>query len=322
MAVGIEADDRDCEFVIHSHDEQLVDVGEVRMNYIRAGSPHSPALLLLPGQTSSWWDYEAAIALLEGSFEVFAVDLRGQGRSTWTPGRYTLDNVGNDLVRFIDRVIGRPAVVSGASSSGVIAAWLSAYSRPGQVRATICEDSPLFSGEISPACGPGLRQTVVDAIFESHARWLGPQWSVGDWKRASDAIAQAFPREVAHDAAFTLDSAGSSDHVPQNMVEYDPEWARAYRTGSASAACDHRHMLASAHAPMLYTHHFRRTYPPSGLFLGAATEEQVEFTGQLITDQGGQRFDYISLPDAHHSLHAAEPQQYVDILTTWLTEIS
>ena len=41
-------------------------------------------------------------------FEVFAVDLRGQGRSTRTPGRYTLDNMGNDLVRFIDTVIGRP----------------------------------------------------------------------------------------------------------------------------------------------------------------------------------------------------------------------
>ena len=41
-------------------------------------------------------------------FEVFAVDLRGQGRSTRTPGRYTLDNMGNDLVRLIDAVIRRP----------------------------------------------------------------------------------------------------------------------------------------------------------------------------------------------------------------------
>ena len=46
--------------------------------------------------------------LLAEHFQVFAVDLRGQGRSTRTPGRYTLDNMGNDLVRFIDVVIGRP----------------------------------------------------------------------------------------------------------------------------------------------------------------------------------------------------------------------
>ena len=42
--------------------------------------------------------------LLAEHFQVFAVDLRGQGRSTRTPGRYTLDNMGNDLVRFIDLV--------------------------------------------------------------------------------------------------------------------------------------------------------------------------------------------------------------------------
>ena len=53
-------------------------------------------------------------------FEVFAVDLRGQGRSTRTPGRYTLDNIGNDLVRFLDVVIGRPTIVSGLSSGGVL----------------------------------------------------------------------------------------------------------------------------------------------------------------------------------------------------------
>ena len=71
-------------------------------------TPPSPALLLIPGQTESWWGYEAAMPLLAEHFHVHAVDLRGQGRSTRTPGRYTLDNMGNDLVRFIDGVIGRP----------------------------------------------------------------------------------------------------------------------------------------------------------------------------------------------------------------------
>jgi hypothetical protein len=47
--------------------------------------------------------------LLADRHQAYAVDLRGQGRSTWTPGRYSLDLFGNDLVRFIDRVIGRPS---------------------------------------------------------------------------------------------------------------------------------------------------------------------------------------------------------------------
>jgi hypothetical protein len=36
-----------------------------------------PALLLVPGQSESWWGYEAAMGLLAKYFQVFAVDLRG-----------------------------------------------------------------------------------------------------------------------------------------------------------------------------------------------------------------------------------------------------
>jgi hypothetical protein len=51
--------------------------------------------------------------------------------------------MGNDLVRFIDTVIGRPTYVSGLSSGGVLSAWLSAYAKPGQVVAALYEDPPV-----------------------------------------------------------------------------------------------------------------------------------------------------------------------------------
>src|SRR5450755_324109 len=87
--------------VSHAYPEQTINLGEVTMNYAVSGSSDKPALLLIPGQTESWWGFETAMAILDKEFQVFAVDLRGQGRSTWTPRRYTLDNMGNDLVRFI-----------------------------------------------------------------------------------------------------------------------------------------------------------------------------------------------------------------------------
>ena len=138
-------------FVPHAYPEQTIDLGEVTMNYAVSGSPDKPALLLIPGQTESWWGFEAAMAILDKEFQVFAVDLRGQGRSTWTPGRYTLDNMGNDLVRFIALAIRRPAIVSGNSSGGVLAAWLSAFAMPGQIRGVHVEDPPLFASEVDSA---------------------------------------------------------------------------------------------------------------------------------------------------------------------------
>jgi pimeloyl-ACP methyl ester carboxylesterase len=69
-------------YVPHAFEEQAVDLGEVEMNYATAGEQASPALLLIPGQTESWWGYEAVMPRLAEHFQVFAVDLRGQGRST------------------------------------------------------------------------------------------------------------------------------------------------------------------------------------------------------------------------------------------------
>ena len=138
-------------YVAHEYEEQLFDTGEVEINYVdRGDASDPPALLLIPGQTESWWGYEQALGLLGEHFQAFAVDLRGQGRSSRTPGRYTLDLIGNDLVRFIDGVIGRPTIVAGLSSGGVTAAWLSAYAKPGQVVGAYYEDPPLFASESAP----------------------------------------------------------------------------------------------------------------------------------------------------------------------------
>ena len=146
-------------YVAHAFPEQLVDLGEVQMNYATLGDKSSPALLLIPGQTESWWGYEAAMPRLAEHFEVFAVDLRGQGRSTRTPGRYTLDNMGNDLVRFIDLVIGRPTYVSGLSSGGVLTAWLSAYAKPGQIIAALVRGSTAV--RVRAPAGHGARHPSV-----------------------------------------------------------------------------------------------------------------------------------------------------------------
>ena len=168
-------------FVSHAYPEQAADLGEITMNYVVSGSATKPALLLIPGQTASWWSYETAIGLLDKDFQVYAVDLRGQGRSSWTPRRYTLDNMGNDLVRFIALVIGRSVVVSGNSSGGVLSCWLSAFAMPGQIRGACLEDPPLFASEFNPVYGHSIRQSA-GPMFELFATWLGNQWSVGDWK--------------------------------------------------------------------------------------------------------------------------------------------
>jgi pimeloyl-ACP methyl ester carboxylesterase len=312
----LEARDRAGTFVPHAFDEQLADLGEIRMNYATAGSPDLPALLLVPGQTESWWGYELAMPMLAEHFQVFAVDLRGQGRSTWTPGRYTLDNMGNDLSRFIDLVIGRPVTVSGNSSGGVLAAWLSAYGKPGQVSEAVLEDPPLFACELHPSCGQSIREGL-GPVFAMWTKWLGDQWSIGDWTGMQAAAPSELPRwMMAAMIGMRLGEGPGFDGVPQNMKEYDPEWARAFYSGMATESCDMAAMLASVRTPILFTHHFRAVDGDTGAILGAIADEQADRARELIAG-ADQPCTYVSLPQMAHAMHRHDPGLFTTTVTEW-----
>jgi pimeloyl-ACP methyl ester carboxylesterase len=300
----------DATYIPHAYPEQTFDTGEVLLNYAVAGDEHLPALLLIPGQSESWWGYEKAMPLLAEHFRVYAVDLRGQGRSTWTPGRYTLDNFGNDLVRFIADGIRRPVICSGLSSGGVISAWLSAYALPGQIRGAHYEDPPLFSSELMPAVGPSLKQSIGE-VFALRSKYLGDQWSVGDW----EGMVAAAPHELPDHLRQLFKMSGGSAEPPQNMKEYDPEWARAFWTGTVAASCDHSRMLSSVKVPVLFTHHFR-TVDAQGRLLGAISDVQAEHARALI-EQTGSPLTYQSFPRMGHSMHGQDPGLFTKTLVDW-----
>jgi pimeloyl-ACP methyl ester carboxylesterase len=293
-------------FTRHRYPERQVNLGEISLNYVTAGSAKKPALLLIPAQTESWWGYEAALDLLKDDFQCFAVDLRGQGRSSWTPGRYSLDIIGNDLVRFIDAVVQRPVIVCGNSSGGVLAAWLAGFSKPSQLHGVYCEDPPLWSIEIAPSIGPSTRQ-AIGPLFQLRSSFLGDQWKIADWAGWQRALAtlpgwsRFYPR---------------SAEPPQNMREYDPEWGRACAEGTFAANAPAQSFLSQAKVPMLLTHHARKTDPETGILLGALTDFQAQKAGELVR-AAGHAFTYKSFPQAAHIMHAADPATYVQTLKEW-----
>ncbi len=298
----------------HHYEERLFDTGEVQINYAICGSEANPALLLIPGQTESWWGYEPAMSLLSEYFQCFAVDLRGQGRSSRTPGRYTYDNFGNDLVKLIAFVVKRPVIVSGLSSGGVLAAWLSAYAPPGLIRGAHYEDPPMFSSEIHPRYGPSIREGA-GPVFELYHTYLGDQWRVGDWEGLLEAAAEALPPQ--RKSVFLAGYEKFKTEPPRNMKEYDPEWAKAFFTGSVGASCDHARMLEKVECPVLFTHHLSRTDEETGQKAGAATIRQVDQV-EAIIKKTGQPFSRLTIPDMGHNLHLQDPALFTRILMDWI----
>jgi pimeloyl-ACP methyl ester carboxylesterase len=213
-------------------------------------------------------------------------------------------------VRFIDTVIGRPTIVSGLSSGGVLSAWLSAYAKPGQVVAAVYEDPPLFSSEVRPAVAPGIRQGI-GAIFDLWSTYLGDQWSVGAW----DAMRERHRR-------------GSRGSWPRCPFRRDPHRisrgttpsGRAFWTGTVAAACDHERMLQSVKVPVLLTHHLRVVDEATGMLMGAMTDQQAKRVQDLLT-AAGVPVEYRSFPTMGHAMHDQDPQRYVDTVLEWVASL-
>src|SRR5262245_34535724 len=75
-------------------------------------------------------------------WRVYALDLRGHGRSGRAPGAYRAVDYAADVVAFLRRRVGQPAVVVGHSLGAIVAIAVAADA-PEAVRAVVLEDPPL-----------------------------------------------------------------------------------------------------------------------------------------------------------------------------------
>ena len=153
-----------------------------------------------------------------------------------------------------------------------------------------------------PRCGPrsrpGIRQGI-GPIFDLWSTYLGDQWSIGAW----DAMRAAAPRAAPRASWRPCPSPTSRR---QNLKEYDPEWGRAFWSGTVAASCDHERMLRSVKVPVLLTHHFRMVDDATGMLMGAMTDQQAQRVQDLLTE-AGVPVEYRSFPTMGHAMHDRGP---------------
>lgn len=99
-------------------------------------------LVVLHGATSRWQDMNPILDPLAQHWHVYALDLRGHGKSGRAAGHYLLTDYVQDVATFISQHIGEAAIVYGHSLGGIVAMDLATQS-PGDVRALILEDPAL-----------------------------------------------------------------------------------------------------------------------------------------------------------------------------------
>jgi pimeloyl-ACP methyl ester carboxylesterase len=121
---------------------QTVDLDEVQLHYAEAPGP-GPTLVMIHGITGSHATFLPLMPALAQQAHVYALDLRGHNLSGYTPGEYRVQDYGRDVVAFLQRVVGQPAIVAGHSMGAVVAVWLAAQA-PDSVHSVFLEDPPLY----------------------------------------------------------------------------------------------------------------------------------------------------------------------------------
>jgi pimeloyl-ACP methyl ester carboxylesterase len=305
----------DCEF----------ETGGIAIHDVK-GPNHGPALVLIPGQSTTWRSYERALPHLASHFEVFAVDVRGHGGSTWTPGKYDFDTMGDDFATLLSDVVKRPAIISGNSSGGLVALWLAA-NRPELVAGIVMEDAPVFSAEwprLRDDCyvyqvfeqvprtlvGPGRRDLAAFfaglkvPVEHGQRLWALPGWvmaPIGWIASAHEALRPGEPVDIPFfPPAMRL--------VVRSMTAYDPQFSAAFLDGSACRGLDHSEALGRVRCPAMFMHADWFRVGGDGILVGSVDDADVAQMRAILPSLRYRRIR------SGHMIHFYRPDVYVNEL--------
>jgi pimeloyl-ACP methyl ester carboxylesterase len=312
--------------------ETTFETGAVRINYV-VGPPRGRPLVLVPAQTGTWESYQRVLPALAETFHVYALDVRGHGRSSWTTGDYSWRSVGADLRAFLRDVVGRPAVVAGNSSGGIIALWCAA-NVPDLVAGAVLEDAPVFSAELprfrdrDRYVYQGLRH-LVDSIGDVENRDLAdylrgitkpepggrekkvPEWFLRHLSRKIRRFQRRHPGEPVDLWPWPL----VVRLMFRSLSTFDPDFARAFVDGRFYDGIDHADALRRVRCPLLVLHGDWFRDERHGL-VGAMDDDDAARIRQLVPHA---RYERIR---GNHVLHFFAPRRYVAALTAFERAVS
>ncbi len=304
--------------------------GEININYV-VGPDNGVPLVLIPGQGGDWTTYEKVLPLLSENYHVFAIDVRGHGKSDWTTGDYTFTSIGRDMIAFLEEVVKQPAIISGNSSGGLIALWLAA-NRPDLVSGIIMEDPPLFSAEWPRIRDDSYVYRVLEITVEM-SRELKESRSIGGLARAFMKIRRpveggAFkgvPRSAAYFISFLIRASqklrgtpslpGRFGRITDVLVRFDADFSQAFLDGRVYEGLDHAEALQRAECPMILLHANWLRHPEYGL-VGAMDDADAGRARELAPDMLFKRID------SDHVIHSDKPEVFVEEVEAFVAQLS
>lgn len=285
-----------------------------------------PALLLIHGQMGAWEDYACVLSELSKNWHVYAIDVYGHGESTHKEELYYIDKNGDDLIWFINNVIGEKTVVSGHSNGALTAAYLGAYGGD-LVAGVVLEDPPVFSTQ-----GEGWEQSfayldtykVLHDYNESdktecwEAYYLrNCLWGKMFMPNAMNGIAnyaQKYSKKHPGEEVKIGFLPKSITGIFHYVVNYDFKYGEHFYDLSWNNGFKQEDILSAIEVPCVYLH-AKESQAKDGTYLCAATREQAERAVKYI----GDNCTLVETTTSDHLIHAVHSDVYIDAINGFLS---
>lgn len=294
------------------------------LNYAE-GPNNGTALFLIHGQSMQWEDYSRVLPDLAESYHVFAIDCHGHGESSQDPSKYTCAAMGKDFIWFIENVIGRPAVISGHSSGGILAAWIAAHS-PEHVLGIVLEDPPFFSVEPEETENTFVQLENFDSV-----RSFKNQTAVDDyvvyymensylWGLFGD-LRKVLAKSTRNYRAKHPGKPLKLWYVPYKWIhgtlyldDFDLDFTESFYTGKWFEGLDQEQTLFAINCPSVYIKAATQ-YGKDGVLYAANRDEDAAKVHELIADN-----EMITIKSGH-DIHFEKPKEFTQIMVEFLKRI-
>ncbi|HHX13430.1 MAG TPA: alpha/beta hydrolase [Clostridiales bacterium] len=319
--------------------ENMAELDDGSEIYYLEGPDNGPKLLLLHGQQVSCYDYAKVLPKLSEEFHVYALDYYGHGNSSKNPDKYKAVKTGNDIIWFLENIIGEEAYISGHSSGALLAAYVSAKAAD-YIKATVLEDGPFFSTL------PGRAEKTISWLgFKNMHDYLNQNktGSFMEYSLENDYMQEIFnaedpnawnkivkdpalkylgrrpgeipkiwlyPPELGINSIYALnanmqDGTGSYD-LRFGVTFYDFSWFTGF---------EQEEILKSIKSPTIVMHvapnEFTAPgyYDKNGILLAAMDETDARKVVSLVPDS-----KYLGGFKSAHDIHADLPDEYIEVL--------
>jgi pimeloyl-ACP methyl ester carboxylesterase len=267
--------------------ERFFHNGEVAINYAEfppsTGSGRrregGKPLLLIHGLSGRWQGWRPVIPGLTERWHVYAIDLRGHGRSGHATAVYDRAAYSKDAAAFIEKVVGGPACVIGHSlgaltALGVAAGW------PMLVKAFVMEDPPLYV----------------------HDRWEGSSSLPGFVKMRELAESDLSVGQIATEISKVMPERGPDgwQERAECIFQMDHVVWQGVFGGHYAMKKDSDPLLKTAAPPA-----FLMQAEPS---LGAALEDGEARHAMSLLPAA----QFVKWPDSGHGMHSTFPDRFVE----------